>query len=106
MSRTIQVRYDDVRNTNARHRSILQTGLETADAKHVRTQSLFDGIDSATNTALNEDAEKNLLKGGRVEKTMSKLISFTENSTRDVEAEEVRVGSIFSAYLSVIGGKN
>ena len=103
MSGMIRLRYDEVYSEMAELKNFVKEELDTIDARYAEIQSTLDAVDGSTNGVLKAAMESNRLKARAAGFTKLKLISFMENSSREIEFEELRVTDIFRAYVINIG---
>lgn len=107
MSGEIQIKYEDVYGKAAGLRSKVTAEIDCMEGEYVQIQSMLDGVDGAANAALKAAMEANKEKTRISLKTLDKLISFMDNSSRQVETSEHRIKDILAAILNFFrGGKH
>jgi len=108
MSGQILVRYDEVYGKTAELKRRLESGLHEMEASYTRARAALDGMDGSTNAAFSAAVEENRTKAAMTAETLMKLLSFMENSAREVERNDRMHERVFnlSAGPARTGGKS
>ena len=102
MAGEIKVKYGDVYGKTAALRSQLKAELDNMENTHRHNLSMLDNVDGATNAALKRTMEANRQKTIIASKTLDKLLSFMENSSKQIEASEQKVKGIFATFTNTV----
>ena len=97
MSGQILIQYDAVYSKTAELRQRIENELAEMEASYRQVQSTLRGMDGKANAMFIETMETNREKARLTADTLRKLLSFIENSARQVEQEERIIKSMFAS---------
>ena len=98
--RTVQVNYEEVYARAQQMRGTISAELGNMEAEYRQVLSrLENNTDGAAAAALLATVSENRRKAQEVASTMNKLLSFMVNSTRQVEAEELKIANVFNSSV-------
>ena len=90
----IKINYADVYERTARMRSQITMCLNQMDVEYRQLhRRLTNNTDGAAAAAICDAIEENRIKSYEMASTLQKLVSFMINSTRQIEAEEIRIAN-------------
>ena len=96
MSREIRINYEEVYAKTAELRQRITTELREMDGTYRQCQSSLRRMDSRTNAEFIESMEINQQKSRVATETLTKLLSFIETASRQVERDEATLARGFS----------
>jgi len=97
MSRRIQVNFNQVSTITAQHRSAINQAISNLDREYTQLLSSLRNLDSATNAAFTETTQQNRQKAVATAQILERLLSFIDESARQVQAKEQRIAAKFNA---------
>ena len=97
MSNQILVNYDEVYTKVAELRHRIQTELVEMNAAYRQAASTLNGMDGSANAAMIEAMVSNQRKSQITADTLTKLLSFIDASTRQVERGEQNIARTFES---------
>jgi hypothetical protein len=98
MSGQIRVNYDEVYESISQIRSDITTKITEVNEQYNKLLSDAAHLDSASNAALITAIKRNVNKAEVTAELLDKLLSFINNSTKQVQFEEARIASRFHPY--------
>ena len=102
----IQINYEEVYTRTAQMKTYINGDLlERINSDYATIQHILDNVDSNTNAKLKEGMELHRQKAVIAARTLSKLLTFMSNSSKQVELNEQRIaGVIASGAMNTEGG--
>jgi len=103
----IKINYADIYERTARMRGQITTCLNQMDAEYRQLhRRLINNTDGAASAAIGDAIEENRIKSYEMASTLQKLVSFMTNSTRQIEAEEIRIANAMGSATRRSSGIN
>ena len=96
MSGQIQVQYEAVYSKTAELRQRIAAELQEMDETYRQTHSSLHRMDSRTNAVFMETMALNQQKAQVTAETLTKLLTFIEAATRQVERDEQMIKRVFT----------
>jgi len=93
----ILINYNEVYSKTAEMRQRIQAELREVNATYRQTQSTLRTMDGKTNAAFMEALQENQQRIEVTADTLHKLLSFIENSAREVERNEQMHARVFNS---------
>jgi len=109
MSNQILVNYDEVYSKVSEMRRRVQTELFEVNASYRQGRSALNGMDGSANAEMQEAVAASQRKAQVTADTLTKLLSFIDTSTRQVERGEQNIARTFqsaNARIMRMGGRN
>ena len=103
MSAEIKIGYTEVYSKTAALRKNIDTALSAMEESYAQITPLLDQVDGGANAVLQETVEENRRKAQMAALTMRKLLTFMENSARQMETIDQAMEAVFTLGP---GGKN
>jgi len=97
MSRRIQVNFNQVSTITAQHRTAINQAISNLDREYTQLLSSLRNLDSATNAAFVATTQQNRQKAVATAQILERLLSFIDESARQVQAKEQRIAAKFNA---------
>ena len=97
MSSQIKINYEAVYTKTAELRNRIEAELHNMEASYNNIQSDLHGMDGATNARAMESMRENRHKALKTAETLRKLLNFIDNSSRQMEVDEMRLRSVFDS---------
>ncbi|MCL1976197.1 MAG: hypothetical protein FWG61_08565 [Firmicutes bacterium] len=104
MSDRIHISYGDVYSNAAALRSQITSEIDNMEAEYNQIQTMLDGVDGASNAALKNAMEANKEKTRISAMTLDKLLSFMDNSSKQVETTEQKIKGVFETISNFFKG--
>lgn len=105
MAERIHLEYGNVYSNTAVLRSQISAEISRMEGEYAQIQTMLDTVDSATNAVLKAAMEANKEKTHITAMTLDKLLSFMDNSSRQVETTEQKVKGIFESIVNFFKGR-
>ena len=96
MTQEIRINYEEVYSKTAECRQRIQSELREMETEYRHAQSALHRMDGSTNAAFMEAMVSNQEKARSAAETLSKLLSFIEASTRQIERDEMLMAQVFT----------
>jgi len=97
MSDKIVIRYDAVYTKTAEYRARIDAELHEIEACYRHIQEDLHGMDGATNSAYFALMQENKRKIAETAENLHKLLAFIDASAMQMEANEMRIKSVFDS---------
>jgi len=97
MSGRIQVNYGEVFGQVAQCRSTINQELSGLNQEYNQLTSSLRNLDSATNAAFMEATQQNRQKAAATCQLLERVLTFIDESTRQVQAREQAIAARFNA---------
>jgi len=97
MSRRIQVNFNEVSTITAQHRAAINQAISSLESEYTQLLSSLRNMDGATNAAFVATTQQNMQKAVTTAQILERLLSFIDESARQVQIKEQTIAAKFNA---------